>query len=138
MHRFWKRCGHEQGVKLYRKAVQTIFDLLPQMRNIWRDGRPRRAGFGAFGDPGDAPCPVAGASAGLEVLNMRLVLRPGDRPGQLRGVPGPGGRPARQMRRGRGYRRKIGNIGQMFIGKENRERESGKRIGKENRERGQT
>ena len=59
MHRFSSSCGHEQGVELYRKGVQTIFEMWLQMRSFWRDGRPRRAGMGIFGISA-APLPAAG------------------------------------------------------------------------------
>jgi hypothetical protein len=62
MHRFSSSCGHEQGVKLYRKSVQTIFDLFLQMRSFWRAGRPRRAETGLFGISA-APLPAAGIPA---------------------------------------------------------------------------
>ena len=69
-----------------------------------------------------APRPRAGISGALDVLNEWLVLRQEDFPGR------PGDLPARLAK----YEKRVttggnqDNIGQMFIGKENRERESGK------------
>ena len=68
--------------------------------------------------------PRAGISGTLDVLNEWLVLRQEDFPGL------PGDLPARLAK----YEKRVttggnqDNIGQMFIGKENRERESGKMV----------
>ena len=98
-------------------------------------GGPGGPVSGTYGILAARPAPLRGAGAGLEVLNMRLVLRPGDRPGQLRGAPGPGaGQPAKCVEtvatEGTAATSVRCSSGKR-IGKENRERESGKRIGKE-------
>ena len=83
------------------------------------------AGFQGSSGSRRRPCPAAGWRREIKstehAVSTAARRQAGAAPHQSR----TGGRPSRQMREHRGHRRKDNNIGQMFIGKENRERGQG-------------
>ncbi len=83
MHQFSSSCGHEQGVKLYRKGVQTIFDLLPQMRVFGGMDGPGGLKPGFSASP-RRPCPLRGPPRGLRSTEQAVSTATRGQKGQLR------------------------------------------------------